>query len=294
MPPVPHSWVVDEIEKARRDLGKGKRPRPGCCSPCRRLRIRSPGISRTVLATGHSALEEAPVRSWTGGAGGSLRSDGRARHATDGAFEIGSRRVLRFLLAGMLLIGQAEARDEPRAWRMGIETGFGTVVPFGNTTYRHTALAYRLLFNTPLGSAGALGYELQLEPSFYVAQHRLLNPLYVPTLGNPGYEAQRSRYARGETTREYALNVGLVGRYRATERLSFFVLVSTGPEYSDTATERLAKGLAFSDVVGLGAGYRFATVLLEMRVGLRHASNAHLKYPNGGNNDATIDLSLSR
>jgi hypothetical protein len=192
----------------------------------------------------------------------------------------------------LLLATQARA-DYPPGWRTGVGSSLGTVIPFGNPTYRHTAVGYKLLFNAPLGSAGALGYELQLEPSLYLAQHRLLDPLYVPTLGNPNYQAQRLRFTRGETTREYALNVGLVVRYRATNSLSFFLLASTGPEYSDGATERLAKGLAFSDIVALGVGYRFTTVLVELRLGLRHVSNAHLKFPNGGNNNATIDFALS-
>jgi hypothetical protein len=193
----------------------------------------------------------------------------------------------------MLLIARAEAKEEPPGWRIGVASGFGTVVPFGNSTYRNTVVGFKLLFNRPLGSAGRLGYELQLEPSFYAAQHRLLDPSYYSALGNPNYQAQRLQFTNGETTREYALNVGLVGRYRATDALSFFVLASTGPEYTDTGTERLAKGLAFSNIAAVGAGYRFGTVLLEVRVGLRHVSNAHTKYPNGGNNNATIDFAVS-
>ncbi len=138
-----------------------------------------------------------------------------------------------------------------------------------------------------------LGLELQLEPSFYVERHRLLNMYFVGPHSGPDYLTRRARYLQGVTVHEYALNVGLLWRVRATRKLSFFVLGSVGPMWSDAATERLARGLAFSDIVAVGVGYRLGRALLEVRPGLRHESNAETQLPNSGHNSVTLDVALS-
>ena len=84
-----------------------------------------------------------------------------------------------------------------------------------------------------------------------------------------------------------------MGRVRLTRALSLFALVSVGPMWSEAATERLARGFAFSDILGVGVGYRMGRALLEVRPGLRHESNAHLQLPNSGHNTTTLDLAVS-
>ncbi len=205
------------------------------------------------------------------------------------------RRSIPFVLAASVLFsGRAGAQEDARRWRLGVAEGVGTqqAFPFNKPLYKHDFWAFKILLNRALGSKGAFSWEVQLEPSVYVVRHRLLNPYYVQPSWGADYLAQRVRYARGVQITEYVLNAGLVGRYSPTRRMSLFLLVSTGPMYSDAATERLAKGLAFSDILACGVGYRLGGLLLELRPGLRHVSNAHTQDPNGGYNTVTIDLAV--
>jgi hypothetical protein len=70
-------------------------------------------------------------------------------------------------------------------------------------------------------------------------------------------------------------------------------LGSIGPMISDTETERLAKGFAFSDIVDLGVGYKVGKIMFEVRPGVRHVSNANLQSPNSGLNSSNINFSIS-
>lgn len=63
--------------------------------------------------------------------------------------------------------------------------------------------------------------------------------------------------------------------------------------FGDTETERLARGFAFSDFIAAGAAFKTRSLLFELRPGLRHVSNADLKFPNCGHNGTTIDIAVS-
>jgi len=199
-------------------------------------------------------------------------------------------------VAALLVAGSsARAEDAGPAWRLGLGASYGTqrTFPYGNRNYLHDDTGYKLLANRTLWAAGTWSLELQLEPSVYVVRHRLLNLYFVGPSHGPDYLAQRARFLRGESYEEYALNLGLVGRYRLTQVMSLFVLASAGPMWSEAATERLARGFAFSDIVAVGVGYRIRGALLEVRPGLRHESNADLQLPNSGHNTTTLDLAVS-
>src|SRR5665648_546493 len=103
----------------------------------------------------------------------------------------------------------------------------------------------------------------------------------------------REIYTKERTITEYVLNAGFIVRLNLSERLSFFVLGSTGPMVSDTKTERLAKGLVFSDIFAFGVAFKVGKIMFEIRPGLRHVSNANLKYPNSGHNSSNIDFGIS-
>ena len=62
--------------------------------------------------------------------------------------------------------------------------------------------------------------------------------------------------------------------------------------FSDKATERLAKGFAFSDIFGLGLSYEINKLQLDFRYSVRHTSNLELKQPNGGHNTTNTEFSV--
>jgi Lipid A 3-O-deacylase (PagL) len=191
--------------------------------------------------------------------------------------------------------GSALAQDGRAGDRVGLEGSLGTqqLAPFDDRDYLYRTRGYKLLVNHPFLRRGAVSYEWQLEPSVYLASHRLLNQYYVKPSSGPDYLARRAAYTRDQAITEFALNLGALVRLHPSERWSLFVMASTGPMYSDTRTERMARGLAFSDVVACGVGYQVGEVMLELRPGLRHVSNGNLQLPNAGYNSVNVDLSVS-
>ena len=74
--------------------------------------------------------------------------------------------------------------------------------------------------------------------------------------------------------------------------MSTYAIGGTGPMHSDKATERLAKGFAFSDIFGLGLSYELKKLLFDFRYSVRHTSNLELKQPNGGHNTTNTEFSV--
>jgi hypothetical protein len=195
------------------------------------------------------------------------------------------------ILAGFQLLAQ----EESRPLRIGINYGIGKqpFFPFSSLDYTYKVNGYKILINYPLKKTRLFSYELQIEPGIYTAKHQLLNEYFIQPKDGADYLEQREIFKKEKTITEYALNVGILVRYNLKEKFSFFVLGSIGPMISDTETERLAKGFAFSDIIALGAGYKVGKILFEIRPGLRHVSNANLKKPNSGHNSSNIDFGIS-
>ena len=62
---------------------------------------------------------------------------------------------------------------------------------------------------------------------------------------------------------------------------------------TDTETERLSKGFAFSDVLALGFSLKVDKVIFDVRPSLRHVSNAQLQSSNAGFNTSNIEFGIS-
>jgi hypothetical protein len=193
-----------------------------------------------------------------------------------------------------LLTIQLYAKEDTPPLRFGITYGSGKqqFFPFNSSDYLYNVNGYKLLINYPL-KTGFFTYELQIEPSIYSAKHQLLNEYYVQPKEGSDYLLQREIFTKRKTITEYTLNVGIQMRFNLNERLSFFVLGSIGPMISDTETERLAKGFAFSDIIACGVACKVKNLMFEVRPGLRHVSNANIQKPNSGHNSSTIDFSFS-
>jgi hypothetical protein len=196
---------------------------------------------------------------------------------------------------------RASAQGIEPSWRVGVEWSAGKqrFQPFwDDPNYNHDVKGYKLLLNRQLSSrslppGGTAEWELQIEPSYYVARHRLLNQYFIGPNWGSDYLEERARLTKGLTVREYVVNVGIVGRRDPTKWLSFFFLASIGPAWVDPGTERLARGFTFSDILGAGVGLRIGRCLFEVHPGLRHVSNLYTQKPNHGYNSATLDLALS-
>jgi hypothetical protein len=89
------------------------------------------------------------------------------------------------------------------------------------------------------------------------------------------------------------LNIGFLIRKTVGKTVSIYVQGSVGPMISDTETERLSKGFAFSDVFALGMSFNYKEIRLDVVPSLRHVSNAGTQRSNAGFNTKNIELGLS-
>jgi hypothetical protein len=204
-------------------------------------------------------------------------------------------KLFSILFFSILISIQLLAQEESRSLRIGVDYSIGKqpFFPFSSPDYSYKVNGYKVLINYLLKNAKRFSYELQIEPGIYSARHRLLNEYFIQPKDGADYLELREIFTKEKTITEYALNIGMVIRYKVKERLSFFFLGSIGPMISDTETERLAKGFAFSDIVALGVNYKVGKIMFEIRPGLRHVSNANLKQPNSGHNSSNIDIGIS-
>lgn len=199
--------------------------------------------------------------------------------------------LLVFLLAGNLIIGQ---NSENRI-RLGFNYGAGKqeTFPFNSFDYRYDVEFYKLLFNYELKNNRKWVFELNIEPAYYKATHQLLNKYYVKPDWGDNYLEKREEFTKEKTINEYVLNTGVITRFRLYKYLSIYALASIGPMFSDTDTERMSAGFAFSDIFGLGISYQAGKFFFDLRYSLRHVSNANIRKPNNGYNSANLEFGLS-
>lgn len=198
-------------------------------------------------------------------------------------------------IVSILMVSKSFAQEESRSLRLGFKYGIGTqqIFPFNSPDYTYNVSGYKGLINIQLKRYRVLSFELQFEPGIYIARHQLLNEYFVQPRWGADYLEKREVFTKEKTITEYAINVGIQVRYNLKKRISFFILGSVGPMFSNTETERLAKGFAFSDVLALGVTYKVGKIMFEMAPNLRHVSNANLQFPNCGHESLNIDFGIS-
>jgi hypothetical protein len=193
------------------------------------------------------------------------------------------------------MASQSYGQGERRSKKIGLDYGIGTqqIFPFNDPDYALYLRGYKGLVNFTLREPGKFSYELQFEPGIYLATHKLLNASFITPEFGPDYLQQREIFTKETSIKEYALNVGLLVRYKLKNNISIFILGGTGPLFSDTATERLARGFAFSDIFAFGVTYKVGRIMFELRPGIRHVSNLNTQFPNSGHNSSNIDFGIS-
>jgi hypothetical protein len=206
-----------------------------------------------------------------------------------------SLKPILFLFTGILFCSHISAQTEKKDLRFGFcfLTGRQHIFPYYNKDYNHSVNGYKIMLNYPFKKTRLFSYELHIEPGICLARHQLLNQYYVQPNRGDDYLQQREIFTKNQRINEYVLNIGIIVRQTIKERFSCFVLGSIGPMISDTETERLARGFAFSDVISLGLAYKAGNITFEIRPGIRHVSNANTQYPNSGHNSSNIDFGIS-
>ena len=182
------------------------------------------------------------------------------------------------------------AQEKKHPLAAGLHYGIGNEVSNRNYTYTNRYLKGQFYYS--VAKTKLLQFEILLQPEVNFATHQLLN-LYFVTPDEPDYEEKRARYTKLKDINEYVLNAGLLLRTPIVKNLSIYVLGSFGPMYTDTETERLSKGFAFSDVLALGLTLRTKKVSFDFRPNIRHTSNAGLQKSNAGFNTINYEIGVS-
>ena len=176
--------------------------------------------------------------------------------------------------------------------RLGVNYGFGTQesFPFNSKDYSYDIRFYKIQINYKLKENRKWSFELNVEPSYYLAEHQLLNKYYVKPEDGDDYLEKREEFIQKKNINEYVLNLGIIARYKIYKSFSTYAIGSVGPMYSDTDTERMNAGFAFSDIFGLGVSYKINRFYLDFRYSFRHVSNLNINLPNNGYNSSNIEI----
>jgi hypothetical protein len=186
------------------------------------------------------------------------------------------------------------SQENTRRCKLGLNYGQASQDNFilGDTDYNYNNHFLKVQVNYLISTSNKWNYELIIEPSMYFVKYQLLNEQFIrPT--DPNYIELRELYTQKRRFNEYALNIGLIVRYALLKNLSTYIQGSVGPMISGDDTERLKKGFAFSDILGLGFSWKQNNVFLDLRFTLRHNSNLDLSLPNSGHNSAGIETGVS-
>ena len=194
----------------------------------------------------------------------------------------------------LALKGYAQNMTEEKAWKLGLNYGQASQnrFPLDNRNYIYNNTYFKAQINYTFLKKHKLSYELHIEPSIYFSTHRLLNEDFITPDNYPDYLRQREVFTQERTFNEYVINLGLIVRYEVFQDFSTYAIGSVGPMISGAETERLKKGFAFSDIIGLGLSYQVRKVLLDLRTTLRHNSNANLFKPNFGHNSFGVEYGM--
>lgn len=185
-------------------------------------------------------------------------------------------------------------KNNEKSLLFGINYGQASqnIFSFNNSNYFYRNDYLKIQINCPINTIGKLQLELHFEPSIYFSEHQLLNYKFVRKT-NPDYVALRDQFTKRRNFTEYALNIGAIARYPLAHNFSIYVLASSGPMNSKIDTERLKKGFAFSDILGLGFSHKKNKVRFDLRFTIRHNSNANISFPNSGHNSIGMETGIS-
>lgn len=199
-----------------------------------------------------------------------------------------------FVIFGLSSFAQETRILDKKFW-LGINYGLASRNSF---IYKSPDYLYRNRFlkvqaNYLLFTKNRFGYELHIEPSIYFCEHQLLNESFIQPKAGEDYLEQRDKFTQRREFTEYAFNIGVIFRYIIYKDFSAYLLGSIGPMFSGDSTERLTKGLAFSDILGLGVSHTQKNIRLDLRTTLRHNSNANISKPNNGHDSIGLEMGVS-
>lgn len=198
--------------------------------------------------------------------------------------------ALVFLLSTCLTSAQIKKEN----LKLGFSNGSGKQgrFPLSSPDYIHDVDFYKVQLNYRFKDKRKWAFEINLEPSYNVVKHQLLNSFFIKASDADNFLELRELFGRKRTIKEYVLNMGVIARYKLYKGISTYAIGSVGPMIGDKETERLAKGFAFSDIFGLGVSYDVNVAIFDFRYSVRHTSNLEFDSPNSGHDTSNFECSV--
>lgn len=196
-----------------------------------------------------------------------------------------------FALIFILTFKGVYAQEIKRDFAVGIYYGLGDNL--GNKNYSYTSRYSKVQLSTLLKQSRNFKYQLIIQPEMDFIEYKRTNGDYYAKEYMQSNLERPSKYGSVEYIKDYSLNVGFIISTPISERFSIFLLGSVGPMITDTETERLSKGFAFSNIVSLGIAYKVCNMIVEVRPNFSHLSNGGLQKANIGFNTRNIEFGLN-
>ncbi len=189
---------------------------------------------------------------------------------------------LRYIAATVVLLFSLNCLFAQEASLNSSKHRVGGVVGVGNQLWLDVDYHYGVNF-----------YQLQYYRSVLGRESWSLDILFQPQYNRTKYRPVDNIPHKNDGF-ELGLNVGLLIRKNLMDDfISIYSLVSLGPHYVSGTPKRQADGFIFSDNLFVGFNIMlYENIYLDIRPGFRHISNAGLKRPNGGVNNAVISAGI--
>lgn len=132
------------------------------------------------------------------------------------------------------------------------------------------------------------------EGGYYLAQHQLINKWFTTTESFKDFPDDFQQQMLAEKSiHQVVFHAAMEVTHFLNPKTQLFGYAAIGPMWTSQQTERLAKGLAFSDNIGLGVKFKLSNRMwLSNLVVIRHESNANLKFPNSGHNTLGVRMGM--
>ncbi len=203
---------------------------------------------------------------------------------------------INLLLVLCLTITNLTAQDikKPKHW--GIHFGYSTqqTAPFHSIDYDfeqgHVLGQFRLKNHT----LKKIDIQFFAEGGYYYAQHQLINKWFTSTkFFNHFPEDFHQEMLQKKPIHQVVFHAAVEIVHFLNPKTQVFGYAAIGPIWTSQQTERLAKGFAFSDNIGVGVKFKLSQKMwLSNMVVIRHESNANLKFPNSGHNTLGVRVGV--
>jgi hypothetical protein len=179
-----------------------------------------------------------------------------------------------FALIVILTFNGVYAQEMKRNLVVGIYYGLGDNL--GNKNYSYTSHYCKVQLSTLLKQSRNFKYQLIIQLEIDFIEYKCTNGDYYAKEYMQSKLEKPSKYGSVEYIKDYSLNVGFIISTPISERFSIFLLGSVGPMITDTESDRLSEGFAFSNIISLGIAYKVCNMIVEVRPNFSHLSNGGL------------------